>query len=299
MAHLSSCPLCRKKNLEVLFKKGSRKFVKCFNDGFVFITPQPSAKELHRIYNERYFDSEESRDKTCIGYWAYIDERPLLLEYFDRKLDLVEKYTKKRKILDVGCGHGFCLEAAKKRGFNAVGIDVSGYAVEYAKEHGCKAFLTDIYKAGFKDTSFDVITIFQLIEHVPNPVKFMKEVKRILKPGGHVILTTPNHGGYLKKLMGKNWFSYRHQEHLFFFSPKSIDFLLEKAGFASIAFLKDETRFYPIRHILGGVRYYFKGKFFRNLAEFSSRVLDKLNLLDFKIPFPLDVVIVVAQRPKE
>lgn len=299
MANLSFCPLCRNKDFESLFKKGSRRFVKCPNDGLVFIAPQPSAKELHDLYNERYFETEEFRGKTCIGYYAYIDERPLLLEYFDRKVNLIKKYTKKRKALDIGCGHGFFLEVAKKRGLEVTGIDISGYAVEYAKKHGQKALLTDIYKAGFKDNSFDVATAFQLIEHIPNLVRFMKEVKRILQPGGFVFLTTPNYAGYLRRLMGRNWFSYRHQEHLFFFSPKSMKYLLEKAGFTSVKFSKDETRFYPLRHILGGVKYYFKGNFFSGLAELSGNIFDKLNLLDLRIPFPLDTLVIVAQKSKK
>lgn len=299
MKKIIPCCLCGKKDWEFLFSKNGRRIVRCRNDNLVMLNPQITAQEIHHFYNDRYFESPEFRGNTCIGYYAYIDERPLLLEYFRRKIALLKTYLSQGKLLEIGCGHGFFLEAAQNSPFQTLGIDISGYAVEYAQKHRLPARLVDLEKAHFPPQSFDAVVAFQLIEHIPNPLKFMKEVNRVLKPGGLVLLATPNEGGYLKKIMGKHWLSYRHAEHLFFFSPKTLGELLSKSGFNSIEFRKDETRFYPLRHLLDGVKYYFKGKFFRDLAEFLGMILSKLNLLDVKVPLPLDTLIVIARKPKK
>ncbi len=296
MIKITPCPLCHKRDFQSLFTKAGRRIVRCRNDNLVMVNPQLTVPEIHHLYNDRYFESPEFRGNTCIGYWAYIDERPLLLEYFRRKIALLKTYLSQGKLLEIGCGHGFFLEAARNSPFETLGIDISAYAVEYAQKQRLPARLVDLEKAHFPPQSFDAVVAFQLIEHIPNPLKFMREVNRILKPSGVVLLATPNEGGYLRKIMGRHWLSYRHAEHLFFFSPKTLGELLSKSGFSSTEFLKDETRFYPLRHLLGGVKYYFKGKFFRDVAEFLGMILAKLNLLDFKVPLPLDTLIVIARR---
>lgn len=292
-----ACCLCRKYNYELMFVQGGRKIVRCKNDGLVFVNPPLTAEEIYHLYNDRYFESPQFRGKTCIGYYAYIDERPLLLKYFRRKIELLKRLTGGRKILEVGCGHGFFLEEARRAKLDALGIDISGYAIEYARKNKLNARLVDLFDAHFKTDSFDAVVAFQLIEHIPDPLRFMGEINRVTRSGGAILLATPNQGGYLRKIMGRYWLSYKHQEHLFFFSPATIKLLLEKAGFTHIRFWDDETRFYPLRHVLGGVHYYLKRPFFAKLAQLLGAILEKLRLLDFQIPLPLDTLIITAQKP--
>ena len=98
--------------------------------------------------------------------------------------------------------------------------------------------------------------------------------------------------------MGKQWLRYRHQEHLCFFSADSMKALLIQAGLDRVSCFKDETRFYPWRHVLGGVKYYFKGSFLKSLADGVGTVSEKLKLLDVKLPLPLDTLVGVAFKPK-
>ena len=293
---LKVCPLCGGDEKESFAQKGDRQILRCKSCGLAYVDAQPGPDDLYVLYNERYFESEEFRGNTCIGYYAYVDERPLLLEHFGKKLNFIKNFKKKGRILDIGCGHGFFLEVAEKGRFEAKGVDVSSYAVEYAKKHGLDASLGALSEAKFPDSSFDVVTIFETIEHFPNPLTELKEVFRILKPDGLVLITTPNENGYLRKFMRKNLFTYRHQEHLYFFSPKTMRNLLQRVGFEKIEFMPDQVRTYPLKHLLGGVKYYFKNPVLNKLANLAGAAPGPLRQL--RVPFPLDTLVVYAFKPK-
>lgn len=296
MAKISPCPLCYGKNFEPLFNKAGRHFVRCQRDGLVMVNPIPGENEIKKIYEEDYFDWQDREAAACIGYWAYVKEKPLLLEYFGRKVKLLKQLGVKGKVLDVGCGHGFFLEAAKERGLEAIGIDLSPQAIAYAKKNKLKVYETDLKDAPFKPNSFAAVTAFQLIEHVTDPVDFLKDVYKALAPNGVILLATPKAEGYLHRLMGKHWLSFRHREHLYFFSAKTLSLALSEAGFVNIRVLRENTRFYPISHLLGGVKFYFKWPWLAAIADFAGTLLRHLGLLEFKIPMPLDSLVMVAQK---
>lgn len=293
MQSKTSCPLCGQKDFHQLFVKAGRPFVRCRQDGLVMINPMPTPGEIKRIYEEDYFDWNDRSAAACIGYYQYIAERPLLIEYFQKKIKLL---ATKGRILDIGCGHGFFLEAAKLEKKQALGIDLSPQAVAYARKHKLEVKLTDLEHAGFAAGSFGAVTAFQLIEHVVDPQEFCRQVQRVLKPGGTLLLVTPNEGGWLRKLMGKHWLSFRHREHLYFFSAKTLTATLKQAGFRKIKAFADETRWYPLRHLLGGVKFYFKWRWLHKLADLTGKLLQLLGLLDVKIPVPLDSLVVVAKK---
>ncbi len=290
------CPLCLGSNVKIQYKRKDGKIYQCINDGLFFLNPQPRDKELFNIYNERYFEKEKN-EKIITGYYRYIDEKNLFLDYFRKKIYLLKKYVKKGRLLDVGCSHGFLLEEAKKSGFDPIGIDISEYMVEYTKEHGYKAIHADIKSAGFKDNYFDVVTAFQVIEHLKNPKDFFKEVHRILKPGGIFMVATPNADGYLKKILGKYLPTFKHREHILFFSARPMLMALHDSKFVSVKILKDEVRFYPFSHFLGGLKYYLRNSNLNSLIENSSSVFEKLNILNIKLPVPLDTLLIICSKP--
>ena len=293
------CPLCKTLDQQTVCTISHRTIVSCKHDGLLFVNPPLSDREIQVMYNERYFDSDAFRGNTCIGYYAYIDEHPLLLSYFQNKITELERLGLKGKLLEIGCGHGFFLEAAKKSKFTAIGIDISKYAVKYAqKTTKVDARVMDLHKATFKKNTFAVVAAFQLIEHVQNPVTFLAAAHQLMKPGGTILLATPDAGGYLHTLLGSHWLSFKHREHLFFFSRKTMKQTLEQAGFTDIRFYKDETRWYPLRHIFGGIKYYLHGSFFVWLSDALGKLGSYLHILDLKLPLPLDTMIVTAKKSR-
>jgi 2-polyprenyl-3-methyl-5-hydroxy-6-metoxy-1,4-benzoquinol methylase len=156
---------------------------------------------------------------------------------------------KKGVLLDVGCGPGLFLSEAQKNGWSIEGVEVAKWAVEYAKE---KMNIVNVNEGGvgalsvMARDSFDVITCFDLIEHLVDPVNFLQELACVIKPGGLLLVTTPCFDSWLSHAMGGKWFSIM-PEHLHYFSENSLRQLFDGVGF-KVKEKKLHTRHFTIKY---------------------------------------------------
>lgn len=272
-----NCNLCGSSG----FEKNS--YFKCKKCGFVFVDGIRNKQKS--IYKEEYFHIEDFKNSKR-GYRSYEKDRDSHKYYFEKKLDLIKKYLPFGKILDVGCALGFFMEEAYEFGYDPYGIDVSKYAISVAsKKFPKKVFCGDLKKAKFKSNFFDGVTLFQTIEHLDNPLETIKEAGRILKKRGYLVIATPNHNCFLRKILGKHWFEYKPTEHLGLFDDKTIKYLLEKSGFRLIE-IKGDVFYYPVDYILERIAYYS-----------PLKILNKIAInCNVRIPLPLGGMIVVAQK---
>ena len=135
------------------------------------------------------------------------------------------------RLLDVGCGNGRFLAQMRKLGWEVVGVEPDPEAVRIAKERfGLEVFQGTLEEAGFPDNSFDAITMNHVIEHVPDPIRLLAECRRVLKPGGKLVVVTPNIWSLGRRLFGEHWRGWEVPRHLFLFSPKSLRTCAERAG---------------------------------------------------------------------
>jgi 2-polyprenyl-3-methyl-5-hydroxy-6-metoxy-1,4-benzoquinol methylase len=138
----------------------------------------------------------------------------------------------KGKLLDIGCAFGYFLMQAREKGWDIHGLERSSYAVDYAKKSfGLDIQLGTLEKNSYPDNFFQAVTLFDVIEHVSSPTEALRQIHRILAPGGLLVMTTPNESGLLRKLMGKHWFHFKPLEHNYFFSSNSMTQFLKKSGF--------------------------------------------------------------------
>lgn len=222
-----NCPICQSKSLENLFFKKLSVY-KCLNCGTEFIWPQPSLNELNGIYQKEYYKS-----------WGFESDNNVVASLKKtsafKYLEIIKKYKENGKFLDIGCAFGFFLEIADKNGYDTYGVELSPYSSKIAKDKfGTKIFNGQLEEAKFPNQYFDIISMIDLLEHISEPLNFMKEVKRILKSDGIIVIITPNTSSFSRKLLGsKNWFHYK-LEHLFYFNKKSLSFLMEKLNFEVI-----------------------------------------------------------------
>ncbi len=142
------------------------------------------ASNLSRLYDRGYFYGETS-GYSPKGYPADHPDWALWL-------DLIGAIIPGGLLLDVGCAYGFLIEEAKQRNYRAIGLDVSPYALSQAPSAGCALVLADARDIPLGDHSADVITLFDVIEHLPNPGACLDESARLLKPEGLLVLTTPD-----------------------------------------------------------------------------------------------------------
>ena len=248
-----SCTICQATDLkQIRIGKIDKTGYKCGACSFVFLWPQPTEKEITDIYQESYYKS-----------WGVStgEEKP---ETARLKKGTSECYLKRiaahkanGRLLDIGSAFGYLMEVAKSYGFDAYGVELSNFSSSIAKKKfGSKVFEGKLGDANFPGAYFDVITMFDLIEHIPQPIEFMKEVKRIIKPGGFIGITTPDTSSLSYKLLGKRgWFHWKF-EHLGYFNRKSTEELARRTGFTlvekkrafktmSFQYLLDQFRMFP------------------------------------------------------
>ncbi len=221
---------------------------KCF---LMYVNPRLAQSELEKVYSEEYYQPKAENPKFFANYAA---DRKVRTEEFERKLEDVTEYLgpKRGKLLDIGCAMGFFLDAARKSNFDCEGVEISAFSSDYArKELGLKVFTGTLEQAQFPSESFDVVTSWDCVEHVPDPTAFLHEVKRILKKDGMGVIETMNMDGLGAIIYKENFKSVVPEAHIYYFTVSSFLRLLNKVGFQTIHidFPYFKSRWYTVEDV--------------------------------------------------
>jgi len=214
------CNLCKSDFYKFMFKKDNFSIVRCKKCSLIYVNPRLTQKSLVESYNKNkispvpYYKENYEEDKAT----------------FEKRIRIIQKYKKSGKLLDIGCSIGTFLEVAKEYGYDCYGIDLNKQAIAAAKQKGLNVRVANIENNKI-NSKFDIIVMNDLIEHVTDPVKTMQIANKLLKKSGIIFLVTPNGGSIMAKITGKDWVHYKPNEHLSYFSPKTISILLKKAKF--------------------------------------------------------------------
>ncbi len=187
--------------------------------------PQPNIENLGRYYeSEDYISHTDNKRSLFEKLYHFIKKIAL-----NNKLKLINSLQiNKGKILDIGAGTGDFLSVAKNDGWKIVGVEPSEKAKSIAKNKGI-SFVADTIE--LEDYSFDVITMWHVLEHVPDLEKQIFELKRLLKPSGTLIIAVPNFKSFDAKHYGEYWAAYDVPIHFWHFSKKSIEMIFRKENF--------------------------------------------------------------------
>lgn len=161
-------------------------------------------------------------------------------------------YRRTNRLLDIGCGAGDLLLAARKNSWNGQGLDVSSHAVKHVRELGFEVFQGELREAKFPSEHFDVITAAEFLEHLPDPRAVLKEVARLLRPGGLFWTTTPHARGLSARVLGLKWRCIWPPEHLQLFSASGLKSLLLDVGFRKVRVQTTGGNPLEILHAMGG-----------------------------------------------
>lgn len=178
---------------------------------------KPSDQELQTYYTNTY-------DRT--SYFS-----PITRKRYEELLDSFEPYRKTNRILDIGCGYGFFLEIAREKGWEVYGSELTEQACESCKKKGIHTFLGELPENNFDKESFDVVVAIEVLEHLRNPLAYVKEVFHLLRKGGLLYLTTPNFNAYLRYRLKDRYDVIEYPNHLTYFTQRSLRFLFEQNGF--------------------------------------------------------------------
>lgn len=171
-----------------------------------------------------------------LDYDGYYGESNLSVpEFIGTRLDEIvssfEPHRATNRLLDVGCGAGSILEAARRAGWRAEGLEISRTAAEHVRAEGFEVFRGELAEARYPSAHFDVVTASEVLEHLSDPQEMLAEVARILRPGGLFWATTPHGRGLSGRVLGTDWSVVCPPEHMQLFSLGGIRVMLERAGF--------------------------------------------------------------------
>ena len=226
--------------------------------GLIWLDPMPVDGDIWKAYKDYYTHRDNIYKDTWIRRAYRKAQRSLLAHYygyrngnsafFDRIVGSLIYFHPGRladtifsvfylnaiphgRLLEVGCGSGRMLKSMQDKGWDVVGVDPDPIAIKNAKSMGLIVYQGILADQKFEDDSFDAIALSHVIEHVPNPLDLLKECERILKPGGHLVLITPNNDSLCHQLYKIHWNSLDPPRHLYVFNLVTLKLLSRKAGF--------------------------------------------------------------------
>ncbi|MFM2017391.1 MAG: Ubiquinone biosynthesis O-methyltransferase [Bacteroidota bacterium] len=193
--------------------------VKCCNCGFIFFQRIPTETELEKHYG---------------GYPRNNALSEITVKRYNELLDKFEPYRKTGRLLDVGCGDGHFLAVAAKRGWKVYGTEFTDEAVQTGTKNGAQVFKGRIQDFNLAD-DFDVITSFEVLEHICDLKEHTARINSLLRKGGLFYFTTPNINALSRRILGGKWTIIEYPEHLSYYTVKTIHLLLAQTGLRKIS----------------------------------------------------------------
>ena len=227
-----SCPVCGSEDARLLVRArdlntlmpGEFTLMRCRQCSMAYVNPRPTREEIAKYYPKHYWAPPPPEDTP-----PYLDVATRTA------LATIARDFPGGRVLDVGCGVGKVAAVMRERGLDAVGLEPYEHACNIAREHyGLECVCAFLQQADLPGQSFDAVTIFDVLEHVDDPVGDLRKARSILKPGGLVFVKVPNIDALQFRVLGRWWYWLDIPRHLMHFSPRSLHRALQEAGFADV-----------------------------------------------------------------
>lgn len=230
MTQTFQCPLCRGERGVVEQTVQAYRLIRCADCAGLSTFPIPHEEALRALYDESYYQGPEAARfshpaaDAMHRFFRWIRARMIRHR--------LGGTLQGRRILDIGCERGAMLAWLQRWGADVAGVQISKPAAAAAARRigPERVWVGDLASAGYPEESFDCVTLWHVLEHVPDPVALLCEVRRILKPGGIVYVEVPNAGGWSARVCGASWLAYDVPRHLVHFSPAVLQAVTRRAG---------------------------------------------------------------------
>lgn len=314
------CNLCGQDNFTIVHKKietpleipltdkfsaakgilSTDQIVKCKNCGLVYTNPRIKSTIIidscSQGDDEVYVSQEEGRKKTFQEGIEWIKKVTKKKE--NKENEANKEMSNEKKILDVGCAAGFFLAVAKENGFDPYGIELNAWLAEY----GRKKFSLENVKAGtledarWKDNFFEYVTMWDVLEHVPDPIKTLKEINRITKDNGYLVISYPDYSSIFAKLFGRRWW-FLLSHHIYYFTPNTMERMLQKTGFEVVT---DKMHWQELKicYMLDMFVKLNKNPIIKAPFQAATAMLKTVGLKDMKVRYYASQRDVIAQKKR-
>jgi 2-polyprenyl-3-methyl-5-hydroxy-6-metoxy-1,4-benzoquinol methylase len=247
----------------------------------------------------QYLNPRLKQDLVLKGYSAGTDETFISQvaareRTFAKCLDIIEGMMPQRgRILDVGTAGGSFLEVAKRRGWRVAGCEPNVWLSEWGSQHyGIPIHAGTVFDMGLADTSFDAVTLWDVLEHTPDPKAVLSECHRVLRPDGLLVVNYPDIHSLVARLMGRRWV-FLLSVHLYYFTFETIRHMLEQTGFRVI---KYQRHWQSLE--LGYIFYRMK-PYISWASLLGTKAVNALGVQDVQVPYWMGQVRVLARREEK
>ena len=228
-----SCPVCGGRNRSVLFQKLGFNICRCAECDTVHVNPQLKPDAILDYYRQ---DDGQKSERSSSSMWIDVlcnpENQRWQRPYFQEAVDILRKHVPavRPRLLDLGCSIGLFMEVAQENGFECTGLELETEACQFARSRGLDVRDQILAEAAFPDGSFDIITLFGVLEHLQYPDDVLRDVVRCLKPGGVVMAIVPNVGSLAASVLHERSRMFNGRNHLTYFSWKTLPAILERFG---------------------------------------------------------------------
>ncbi|MBI5305638.1 MAG: class I SAM-dependent methyltransferase [Chloroflexi bacterium] len=283
-----ACNLCGARDAELLYPSTLTNLTpnaddfRCTSAAYGVHPPIVRCRKCNLVYaNPRWESALVEESYSVVEDPMYVEEREGRVLTFTRNLkpleDLVGAIAAPRRLLDVGCHIGVMVELAQQRGWESWGIEPSAWASEQARQRGLRVITGTLTDGRIPENYFDVVTMWDVIEHLTDPAAELANARRVLKPGGIFAIHTIDIESLFARMMGKRW-PWLMEMHLYYFSPRTLGNMLEQTGFAIIR-SSAQGRFLRLGYFVTRIEPYSK-----LLYRLLNRIVTRLNLGGVAIP---------------
>jgi len=199
-------------------------YVKCQGCGLVFLSPRPDAKEVLQFYEPDYYGGNPEKFRSGL--------ETLRLFFARNRMRRVQKFfPSSGKALDIGCGKGTFLQMLQQEGWECHGTELTAESASRASRLGISVSVGQINEKRFPPHSFDLITLWQVLEHLREPMKTLTTITHLLKKGGILAISTPNIDSLQAEVGKGQWFHLDPPRHLYLYSPRTLEQMMRSFGF--------------------------------------------------------------------